>query len=146
MAKKRKPGRPRKLAQKPPRRIVLDALRDGCSRHDACVLAGISEQTLRNEEKRDAAFAQDVARKEIEGKRQWIKDVAGKDPKFLLERKYWEEFGRRSPEQLSLANVLTIIGPVINKLLLRIPPEQQPVASDEVEMMLERLDIEAKKR
>lgn len=130
----------------------MQSLKDGCSRGDACILSGIAHQTLRNEEERDPEFAGQVAAAEIVGKAGRLSRLykAGNDDwradAWFLERKYHEEFGRRSPEQLSLAAVLAIVSPVFAEMLSHIPEEHRSLVADRVELMVEKLQLESKKK
>lgn len=74
------------------------------------------------------------------GKEDWRADA------WFMERKYYEEFGRRSPEQLSLAAVVAIVSPVFAELLSHVPEEHRSLVADRIELMVEKLQLESKRK
>ncbi len=139
-------GRRRRLQEPSVRREVLSALRDGCSLHDAAGLAGITYATLCSERKRNKEFDAIVLQAELASKRSCIKKVKAKKPEFLLERKWWKEYGRRSPEQIGVSQVLAIICPVFTAFIQKVPDEHRQWCMDQIEMMIERLRLKGKDR
>jgi hypothetical protein len=90
---KRRPGRPAKLEDPQTRARFFRVLRKTGSRAFACQVAGIADNTLRNHEGRDAAFAAEVEEAEQETLNAIEANVlisARKDPDLglkVLERK-----------------------------------------------------------
>lgn len=145
MAKKKgKRGRPKVLASPAQREVVLSTLSDGGSLADAAGMAGIHYHTLNNECKRDLAFAAQVKQAELKGKVSCIKDVKARKPEFLLERKWWKEFGRRSPDQISIGQVLAIICPAFTEVIQKVPAEDRQWCLERIELLIEKLRLKGK--
>lgn len=140
---KSKCGRKRIFDDPRRRKILLDALRDGCSDQDAVGLVGCDYTVLYLEKKRNPEFAAQVYKAQMEGKRDCIKIVKEKKPEFLLERKYWEEYGRRNPDQLSLGQVLALVSPFFAECLQEVSEEKRAMLGEKLVLLIEKLQLEA---
>lgn len=141
---KRGRGQPRKLQKPAVCAEFLRVLKEGCSLHDAANWVGISYQTVCTERNRDSKFNNAVQRAELESKRACIKQVKKKKPEFLLERKWWKEFGRRSPDQIGIAQVLAIVCPAFTEVIQKVPPEDRQWCLDRIELLIEKLRLGSK--
>jgi hypothetical protein len=139
--KPRAAHRPRKLDQPEYAKVVLAKLREGNSRADAAALAGITYRTLARTCQNDPDFAALCTKAEIEGKAKCIKAVMAKDPRFILERKWWREYGRRNADSLSLQLVVTIVTRLFTNLLADIPPEFHEGMGKRIESALDDLRL-----
>lgn len=86
---------------------MLSALQSGEGRMNACKIAGIEHTTLLRWEEKDADFADQVKKAEIQGntkikdivKRRIIEDKSWQSAAWWLERNYPDEFAQRNPIQ-----------------------------------------------
>lgn len=93
-----RPGPPLKIDEKA-EASILHCLAFGGSLRDAAEYVGITCRTLYNRRMADPDFARRVKQAEIKGKIRHLKKI-GKAPQwqasaFMLERKWWKEYGRR---------------------------------------------------
>lgn len=130
---------------------LLRLLREGASDRAACALLPIDVRNFYRSIERDKELAEQIEKAREEGKHHHIKTIhnaARKDWRasaFWLERVHWEEFARRKPEQLGVAQVLTIVMPALTELIVMLPEDKRAAAGERLEMMAEKLQLEAKK-
>lgn len=138
-----KRGRPRLLADKRKRAKVLKHLREGGSRADAAASVGVGYQALLNETKRDKELAAQVEKAEVDGKLRLIgvlHTAANKDPKWaawMLERKHWEEWGKRNPETVTKAQLETAVSAFVSGILCEIPKQYHDKVGQQIQRILD---------
>jgi hypothetical protein len=131
---------------------MLRLLREGATAKDACRLLPINPTTFYRSIERDKEFAEQVDKAQAEGKHHHIKVIhtaaKGGDAKasmWWLERVHWEEYARRKPEQLGVAQVLGIVMPVMAEIVGCVPEDKRQGVGERLELMAEKLQLEAKK-
>lgn len=134
------------------RAALLRLLREGATAKDACRLLPINPTTFYRSKDRDKELAEQIEKAQAEGKHLHIKTIhtaaKGGDAKasmWWLERVHWEEYARRKPEQLGVAQVLTIVMPALTELIVMLPEDKRAAAGERLELMAEKLQLEAKK-
>lgn len=129
-------GRPRKLVDPQKRKLVITVLQVGGTRADAAVAAGVNHTTLNDECRRDTAFAADLKQAEIAGKIVALKTIHGikqssdeptalKAATWYLERKFYEEFGRRNAKQVPLGPLINALAQMTNQILTALPAKHR---------------------
>jgi hypothetical protein len=124
------------------RTALLKLLEAGHSRNDAYESLGICDEVLRGETARDQEFGREVRRAEAAGKMALIEIVlagAKKDPKhaeWMLERKWWQDFARRDPKNISPEVFTSVLARVVSILLPRIPEAERPAARGDLDRIM----------
>ena len=129
------------------RRELLKLLKVGVSLQDVSKRFGVTYQTLLNECKRDPAFGTQVRQAGVEGKIALIQRVEAaskRDAKWaawMLERKYWSEWAKRSPDSITHGQLSIALNRFIGALLEIVPTDFHRQISEESARMLENLFI-----
>ncbi len=131
MAKKKHPGgRPKAFDDASMRRKFLLLLKNGISRPDACRSVGVSTPTLYRQIRESEELANDVLEAETEGKTLLILTIynavkAGdvKAAMWMLERKHWKEFARRSPDAVTPDQLAAVFMRLSAQLVAALPKE-----------------------
>lgn len=126
--KRNRGGRPRLLASKEKREQVFDVLKSGGSRTDAAGQAGCSIDTIAEEARRDLSFAEGLIRAESDGKLALVRRISSaaaagdwKAAAWMLERKWWREWSKRTADQVTPDQLASVIGRIVASILAEIP-------------------------
>ena len=124
------------------RREIVAILSAGLSRRAAAKYVGCATSTIQNTAQRDPVFAEQLSHAESQTELLCLKNIqkaAGKEQywraaAWVLERKNPAEFGRRSPNTMTLGQVVELLDEVARILVEEVPGAKQRGA------ILKRLD------
>ncbi len=133
-------GRPPALDDEK-RRQLLALLNKGCSRRTAAIAVGCSPGTITRTANRDPDFAKQLAHAESKLEAKLIRrlDKASKKDRYwraagwLLERKFPEEYARRTPNLFTGQEMVQFFFSAIDAM-------QEPLTADQIEQIIHNLD------
>jgi hypothetical protein len=161
IAASRKP-RQRKLEDSRTRGVFMRAIGLLLSAKDAAYVAGVDPSKVSLEKKRDDTFAEEMAKRRAVAKQTLVSkvfeaasgefyDKAGnrlppdwRAAAWLLERLFFEDFGKRDPDAVTAEKFAATLAEVFGGMLKFIPAEQRSDAQREFETMLAKLSSGAK--
>lgn len=148
-AKSRAVAKPRRWCSHPRvRKEIIDVLAGGGSRAEAAMRAGCGPSAIAAECRHDDKFAKQVWDAEVGGKFALVNQILvaarGSEGKpgdwraaaWLLERKHWKEFGKRSPDQVSPEQLVAVISRLVTAILADVPEEHRNKARANVDLVL----------
>lgn len=143
------PGRKRAFASKEKLDRFYGALFSGASFTVAADAAGVSRRCAEKERARNPEFARLVKEWREIGKARRVGVImahgmskakdAWKAMAWLLERLDWQEYSKRSPDQITPEQLAAAIGRMTTAILGEVPPEHHPKVIEKVETILEGL-------
>ena len=132
----------------------LTALRDGLSDVCARALVGVSRPAVYRAGKADPAFARDREKAVVQGKYTLLKRIwaaasgtgAGQwvAAAWLLERKWYQEFGRRRPDAYGHAQFIAFAVALAEIARRMIAPERHEEYNQAVENLLAKMESGAR--
>lgn len=144
--KKAPGGRPRFFGEPSRAEKLFQILRAGGSRADAAKKLGTTLDTITNEAKRDQSFSDGLIAAEIDGKISAIATIAQASQKkiegdwkaaaWLLERKHWQEWSRRTADSVSPRQLTSIIARVVAVILDLLPADKHDEARRRIDQTL----------
>lgn len=115
---------------------IYNVLRLWGSRADAAAAVGVDIGIICDEEKRDPVFAAGLRAAELDGKLLALATIrkaqtsddlklALDASKWIIERKYWKEFGKRKPDEITPDRLVAIIVQLTDRLRAALPKKYQ---------------------
>ena len=139
------PGRPTKMDASA-KAAAVEILKAGGSRANAAAFIGIDYSNFHRAVQADPEFA--AACHDAEGVGELnlvlkLRDLAGKEfpaLKFMLERKYWQTWGRKDPRDISPDQFASIIAQIMAVVVMVVPGEYHPKINEGISNILRGLE------